>query len=51
MKYFTNKSSNKPMKLDELSQVFIPIRNTLSNEHTSNKNVNEEKGPKDSVKK
>ena len=38
MKYFTIKSSNKPMKLDELSQVFVPIRNTLSNEHR-NKNV------------
>ncbi len=38
MKYFTNKSSNKPMKFDELSQVFVPIRNTLSNEHR-NKNA------------
>ena len=43
MKYFTNKSSNKPMKLDELSQVFIPIRNTLSNEHRKNKKINKNK--------
>ena len=38
MKYFTIKSSNKPMKFDEISQVFVPIRNTLSNEHR-NKNM------------
>ena len=38
LKYFTIKSSNKPMKFDELSQVFVPIRNTLSNEHR-NKNM------------
>ena len=38
IKYFTIKSNNKPMKFDELSQVFIPIRNTLSNEHR-NKNM------------
>ena len=38
MNYFTNKSSNKPMKFDELSQVFVPIRNTLSNERR-NKNT------------
>ena len=38
MKYFTIKSSNKPMKFDELSPVFIPIRNTLSNEHRKNNN-------------
>ena len=29
MKYFTIKSNKKPIKLDELSPVFIPIRNTL----------------------
>jgi len=44
MKYFTNKSSNKPMKFDELSQVFVPIRNTLSNEHRN-------KNPKINTKK
>ena len=38
MKYFTVKSNNKPMKFDEVSQVFVPIRNTLSNEHR-NKNL------------
>ena len=38
IKYFTIKSNNKPMKFDELSQVFVPIRNTLSNEHR-NKNM------------
>ena len=38
IKYFTNKSSNKPMKFDELSQVFVPIRNTLSNEHRNKNN-------------
>ena len=38
MKYFTIKSSNKPMKFDELSQVFVPIRNTLSNEHRNKNN-------------
>ena len=38
MKYFTIKSNNKPMKLDELSPVLIPIRNTLSNEHRTNSN-------------
>ena len=38
MKYFTIKSNNKPMELDELSPVFIPIRNTLSNEHRNNNN-------------
>ena len=40
MKYFTIKSSNKPMKFDDLSPVFIPIRNTLSNEHRKNNNMN-----------
>jgi hypothetical protein len=40
MKYFTIKSSNKPLKFDELSPVFIPIRNTLSNEHRKNNNLN-----------
>ena len=41
MKYFTIKSSNKPLKFDELSPVFIPIRNTLSNEHRKNNlNIN-----------
>ena len=44
MKYFTNKSSNKPMKFDELSQVFVPIRNTLSNDHRN-------KNPKINTKK
>ena len=39
MKYFTIKSSNKPMEFEDLSPVFIPIRNTLSNEHR-NKNLN-----------
>lgn len=39
MKYFTIKSSNKPMVFEDLSPVFIPIRNTLSNEHR-NKNIN-----------
>ena len=40
MKYFTIKSNKKPIKLDELSPVFIPIRNTLSNEHRKNTNMN-----------
>ena len=39
MKYFTIKSTNKPMEFEDLSPVFIPIRNTLSNEHR-NKNLN-----------
>ena len=44
MKYFTNKSSNKPMKFDEISQVFVPIRNTLSNEHRNkNEKINTKK--------
>ncbi len=40
MKYFTIKSNNKPMDLDELSPVLIPIRNTLSNEHRKNNEIN-----------
>ena len=36
MKYFTIKSSNKPMEFEDLSPVLIPIRNTLSNEHRKN---------------
>ena len=40
MKYFTIKSSNKPMEFDDLSPVLIPIRNTLSNEHRKNNNLN-----------
>ena len=40
MKYFTIKSSNKPLKFDELSPVLVPIRNTLSNEHRKNNNLN-----------
>ena len=40
MKYFTIKSTNKPMKLDDLNPVFVPIRNTLSNEHRKNNYIN-----------
>jgi len=40
MKYFTIKSNNKPMKFEDLSPVFVPIRNTLSNEHRKNNNMN-----------
>jgi hypothetical protein len=41
MKYFTIKSSNKPMEFEDLSPVLIPIRNTLSNEHRNNNlNIN-----------
>ena len=41
MKYFTIKSSNKPMEFEDLSPVLIPIRNTLSNEHrNTNLNIN-----------
>lgn len=41
MKYFTIKSSNKPMEFEDLSPVLIPIRNTLSNEHRKNNlNIN-----------
>ena len=40
MKYFTVKSHNKPMNFDEISQVFVPIRNTLSNEHRNKKDEN-----------
>ena len=40
MKYFTIKSNNKPMKFEDLSPVFVPIRNTLSNEHRKNNNLN-----------
>ena len=40
MKYFTIKSSNKPMEFNDLSPVLIPIRNTLSNEHRKNNNLN-----------
>ena len=40
MKYFTIKSTNKPLKLDDLSPIFVPIRNNLSNEHRKNSNIN-----------
>ena len=36
MKYFTIKSNHKPVKLDELSPITIPIRNILSNDHRKN---------------
>ena len=49
MKYFTVKSNNKPMKFDEVSQVFVPIRNTLSNEHR-NKNLKKNKKKDENVR-
>ena len=49
MKYFTVKSNNKPMKFDEVSQVFVPIRNTLSNEHR-NKNLKKNKKKEENVR-
>ena len=50
MKYYTIKSNNKPMKTDELSPIFIPIRNTLSYEHRRNNDMNNMNINSDNIK-